>query len=132
MVGFLKVAKRLFQNVLSERLGTKNFYCEKRVPKRSNITFPQCKQNVYATFPQRFQRLQNVLLKRLETQNLIAKKEFLDVKKRSRNVNKTLTHRFHNVCFVSWASLGPGRPYKYVCLLLGISPSFVEPQRLHL
>ena len=78
--GFLKVAKRLFQSVLSERLGTQNFYCEKRVPQRSNNTFPQCKQNVYATFPQRFQRLQNVLSKRLETQNLIAKKEFLDVK----------------------------------------------------
>ena len=29
-------------------------------------------------------------------------------------------------------SLGQGRPYGNVCSLLGISPAFVEPQRLHL
>ena len=39
-----------------------------------------------------------VLLKRLEPKNLIAKKEFLNVKiKRSRNANKTFTQRFLNV-----------------------------------
>ena len=32
--GFLKVAERLFRNVLSNRLGTQKFDCKKRVPKR--------------------------------------------------------------------------------------------------
>ena len=30
--GFLNVAGRLFRNVLSKRLGTQQFDCEKRVP----------------------------------------------------------------------------------------------------
>ena len=32
--GCRKVAERLFRNVLSKRLGTQNFYCEKKVSKR--------------------------------------------------------------------------------------------------
>ena len=34
MEGFLKGPEKLFLNVLSKRLGTEKFDCEKRVPKR--------------------------------------------------------------------------------------------------
>ena len=34
MEGFLKVAERLFRNVLSKRLRTQKFDCEKRAPER--------------------------------------------------------------------------------------------------
>ena len=42
----------------------------------------------------------NVYQKVYEPKNLIAKKEFLNVKiKPSRNVNKTFTQRFHKIFF---------------------------------
>ena len=90
----------LFRNVLSKRLGTQKFDCDERIPKRLNQTFPQRKQNVSTTFFKCRTFYENVL----ETKSLIVKKEFLKVKiKRFRNVNKTVTQRFHNVFFVSLA-----------------------------
>ena len=44
------------------------------------------------------ERLYRNVLSVLEPKNLIAKKEFLNIKiKRSRNANKTFTQLFHNV-----------------------------------
>ena len=88
MKGFLKVAERLSRNVLSKRLGTQKFDCEKEF---LNVKIKRSR-NANKTLTQRFY---NVLSKRLGNKKIDCKKEFLSVKiKRSRNVNKTLTQRF--------------------------------------